>query len=175
MKDETRGRIARITILAVGAAFLLPITLFIIEPFRTHRMRVRLLCRTDHQALLEGGRELLRQASQGQLEYRGYAVRGFRRAPEVSRFPRAILKLAPSAVVVHSDGFLQMEMHGGMDYFGVLVYPADFNEVHPDLNYGDCRIMDGLWYYDNVCDRDPAYDRWVEDTIKKSLTTKRSP
>lgn len=62
---------------------------------------------------------------------------------------------------------MMMEMHGGMDHFGVLVYSEGFREPFPGFKYGDRKLVDGLWYYDEDYHLNPDYDKVVEKMLWK--------
>jgi len=112
-------------------------------------LRVQLLYRTDHQALLEACRELSTRVGKRELKPGMYRIRAAR-DPIVSRFPRIIVDLAPSYVVVDEDGRITVEMLGGTDHFGVKAYPRNYRKpAFADFTYGDKELCDGLWYYDD--------------------------
>lgn len=110
----------------------------------------------------------MRQAQKGELKRGGYRVRGRDASKEVSRFPTTILSLAPSYVTIAADGYLSIEMHGGMDHFGVRIYPEDFVEPHPGYKYGNRKLLDGIWYYDEEYNYDADYDKVIDQWLAKS-------
>jgi hypothetical protein len=136
--------------------------------FRAGRIRVRLLCETDYQALLQACRELSSRFARGDLKPGKYWVR-INRDPEVSTFPQPILDLRPSSVYISQDtaGRVKLEMLGGLDHVGVLAYPQDFKEPWPNFKYGDKELIPGLWYYDDLYEGDPKYDEKIEALLKK--------
>ncbi len=123
-------------IIAVAAAFAVGVLLYqlrwtlwhylYVRPWiadsarQTMRMRVRLLCETDHEALLEACNELSKRAKRGDLRPGEYNIRRDRH-PVASRFPQPILDLAPSYVYIdeNDSGRVMVEMYGGLYHFGV--------------------------------------------------------
>ena len=143
--------------------------MFFAAPY-AERMRVGLLCKTDHQDLLEACRELLRKVETGELNTGFYTVRGgifSPRSPEASQFPQVILDLQPRDVFIRRDKYVTMEMHGGIDHFGVHAYPDDFKEPFKGFKYGDREIIPGLWYYDENYVYEPNYDKRIDALMQK--------
>jgi hypothetical protein len=132
---------------------------------RAQSARVRLLCETDHAALRQAGRVVLDWVAKGRLKPGGYRINDTTRLPPGLRFPQAILDLAPRAVTVRGDGYLAIEMHGGLDHFGVRIYPVDFNEPYPAFIYGDRKLLEGIWY----CDEGYRYDSRYDEVINAIL------
>jgi len=144
--------------------------LIFFEARYAERMRVDLLCKTDHQALLKACRELLRKVEAVELNTGFYTVRGSifsPCSPEASQFPQVILDIKPRDVFIRRDGYVTLEMHGGMDHFGVQAYPDDFKEPFKGFKYGDREIIPGLWYYDENYVYDPDYDKRIEALLQK--------
>lgn len=138
----------------------------VVTALHSNKMRERLLCRTDHEALLEACREVLRR---GDLQIgRHYLVRGARRRREVSSLPQPILDLAPSSIGIEKMGGLvvRLEMAGTVDHFGVHAYPEDYEPPREGFRYGDKQLVPGLWYYDDGC-ADPEYDAKIDALLKK--------
>jgi hypothetical protein len=144
---------------AVGGAYL---------AYQGRRLRTRLLCKTDHQALLEACRSLSNQAMTGELELGSYRVRG-RPDREIAGLPEVIRTLQPAVVAIdRADGHVKIEMSGGWDSFGVYAYPKNFQKRFP-FEYRDRELLEGLWYYDDFYKypgRD-AYDREIEALLTK--------
>ncbi|MHC4632344.1 MAG: hypothetical protein ACYS9C_13905 [Planctomycetota bacterium] len=126
------------------------------------QMKMRLLCETDHQALLEACRELSRRAAAGDLKHGMYYVRSD------SQPPQPILDLGPNHVFIRYDGRVMLEMMGGLDHFGVYAYPEDYKEP-PVMGFelGDKELIDGLWYYDDGYLNNPEYDKPIEALLQK--------
>jgi len=137
---------------------------------RAQQMQVRLLCNTDHQALLEACRELSRRAGRGDLKPGRYNVRSDRH-PKVSQFPKAILDLEPSYVYIdeNDSGRVMVAMHGGLVHFGVEAYTEDYKKPSfVGFKFGDKELIPGLWYYDDGYDHNPLlYDKRIEELIKE--------
>lgn len=172
-------KIVVVIVIILGASFVLPfpcspspwmpVAIFILNR-QAQLMRTRLLCKTDHQALLEACRELLRKVETGELNTGFYTVRSSifsPRSPEASQFPQVILDIQPRDVFIRRDGYVTMEMHGGMDHFGVHAYPDDFKELFKGFKYGDRELIPGLWYYDEEYLYDPEYDKRIEALLQK--------
>jgi hypothetical protein len=133
------------------------------------QQRVRLLARTDHQAVLDAGREILRQLPQGYLgSDDGFHRVGDRPIPEGVGIPQAIRDLGPRGIRVSYDGYLALDMHGGMDHFGFLIYPEGFEKSHPESVRGPRKIIEGLYYYDEMYEYDPNYDNVIDAILQKA-------
>jgi hypothetical protein len=136
--------------------------------YQGRHLRTRLLCETDHQALLDACRQLSQQAMSGKLEPRSYRVRR-KPAPEVAQFPEVIRVLQPDHVAIDRiDGHVKVEMFGGWDNFGVYAYPKDFKEPFP-FEYRDRELLKGLWYYDDLYKhgRKSEYDKKIDALLSK--------
>ncbi len=136
--------------------------------YQGRHLRTRLLCETDHQALLDACRELSRQVKSGKLEPRSYSVRR-RPDPEVVQFPETIRGLRPDHVAIDRiDGHVNIMMSAGWDNFGMYAYPEDFKERFPS-EYHDRELLKGLWYYDDLYKhggRD-GYDKEIDAMLSK--------
>jgi len=156
--------------LAICGVFLFciysPRAMILITTRRAHAAQVRLLCRTDHKALQEAGRQTLRQVSMGNTKPGRYKVRCDPHLPKGLRFPEPILGLSPRAVTIR-DEYMIIEMHGAMWHFGVFVYPEDFTEPYSGFDYGDRKLLEGLWYYDDEYVHDPEYDKVIEAMLQR--------
>lgn len=126
--------------------------------------KVRLLSETDPQALLKACRELSRRVSAGDLEPNRYLVR-YKPHPEVSQFPQLILDLDPMFIETASDGRVGVGMLGGFHHYGVTAYPENYEKPSQSFKFGDKKIIDGLWYYEDGYN--PRYDRKINALIKK--------
>jgi hypothetical protein len=133
------------------------------------RRRVLLLCNTDHRTLLMAGREILSQVPKDRLNPRpdGYRHLGDFGVPEGVQIPLAIRDLKPRSCLISYDGYLTLEMHGGMDHFGVEIYPEDYTAPSGDFKYGNRELLPGLWYYDEGYDHNPEYDKWIDTLIEE--------
>jgi hypothetical protein len=129
----------------------------------SQKRRVRLLYKTDHQALLGACRELSRRVSVGDLKPGKYLLSGSSHRKEVSQFPQPILDLGPINVFIDYDGRVMLEMAGGLDHFGVSAYPKDYKKPPHAEKLGDKKLIDGLWYYDDGYRVRPEdYDKRIE-------------
>jgi hypothetical protein len=133
------------------------------------RRRVLLLCDTDHQVLLKAGREILNQAPKDRMNPQPDRIRvlGDIGIPSGVEIPRAIQDLKPHVCLISLDGYLTLEMHGGMDHFGVRIYPEDYKEPDRYFKYGDRELLPGLWYYDDGYIHNPEYDKWIDKLINE--------
>jgi len=172
MKISKKLLLKIVITLAIGlAAFTLLVylsaRLYIILDVKKGKQReVRLLCETDHQALLEACRELSRRVTKGDLKPRQYNVR-LNPHPEASRFPQAILDLEPTYVIIEPDGRVMIELHGGFLHYGVIAYPENYEEPILNFKYGDKKLIDGLWYYDEDYERDPKQQKKIDALLQK--------
>ncbi len=136
--------------------------------------QVRLLCETDHEVLLEACRELSGRAARGDLKQGGrYNVRRDRH-PKASRFPQPILDLNPSYVYIdeNDSGRVMVEMHGGLQHFGVQAYTEDYKKPSWAV-YGDKELIDGLWYYDDGYRGHPEFEKRIEALMQKGKMKKQ--
>jgi len=134
---------------------------------QAQRRRVLLLCDTDHQALLKAGREILNQIPKDRLNPRPDGIRhlGDIGVPNGVQIPRAIQDLKPCGCLISLDGYLTLEMHGGMDHFGVRIYPVDYKEPERNFKYDNRELLPGLWYYDDGYYYNPEYDKRISKLI----------
>ncbi len=130
--------------------------------------RVLLLCKTDHEALLKAGREILNQIPEDYLDTDGKRVAGVLHLPKGVQIPETIQDIRPRGFFVDYDGYLIMEMHGGMTHFGVRIYPEDYKEPDRYFKYVDRELLPGLWYYDDGYIHNPEYDKRIEKLIDEN-------
>jgi hypothetical protein len=126
------------------------------------RKKIQLLYKTDHQALLKACRELSRRVAEGDLKPKTYRIRKDR-DPLASSFPQPILNLKPNYVYIDEShsGRAMLEMYGGFAHFGVIAYTEDYKK--PSWSkYGDKKLIEGLWYYDDGYNENPDYDKIIE-------------
>ncbi len=76
------------------------------------------------------------------------------------------MDLRPQTILIDYSGYLLIEMHGGMDHFGVRIYPEGVNEPHP-LFHGGRTLLEGLVYYDEGYSLNPEYDKVIDELIEK--------
>jgi hypothetical protein len=134
--------------------------------FEPMHLRIRLLCRTNHEALLEACQELAKRVKDGKLEVGKYRFRPWP-SRAVARFLQPIRVLRPTYVYIDGDGRVIGEMFGGFSHFGVHAYPEDYPEPFPGFEYGDRKLIPNLWYYDDDCGEDPNFDETIDALIKK--------
>lgn len=137
---------------------------------QSQRAQIRLLCKTDHQALLEACREVSREVKEGKLKPDRHFIR-FDPEPEVLRLlPQEILDIKPSYIYIDEldCGRVMLEMLGGLGHFGVEAYTEDFMKANPDFEYHDRKLIDGLWYYDDGYNENPDYAKRIEKLIRKN-------
>lgn len=135
-----------------------------------------LLCKKDLNAILLASRELLAAAATGELRLGVYEFEREPHSPEIARFPQVIRELKPSYVVIESEDYLTIHFGGGFDHFGLMVYSRDFKEPYPGFSYGDTKITDGLWYYDDgYRDYAPRYKRKIDAWIEARVKSPESP
>ena len=148
--------------------FYHPVRIFglIIKEGLNNRQRlVRLLSKTDHQALLEACREISKEVSEGNLDPNRYIVR-YKPDTEVSRFPQLVLDIDPIYIDIANDGCVSLEITGALHHCGVTAYPDNYEKPSDNYTYGDKKIIDGLWYYEHVYN--PKYDdKRIESLLKK--------
>ena len=138
--------------------------LIIKESFNNRQRLVRLLSKTDHQALLEACREISKEVSAGNLDPNRYIVR-YKPDPEVSRFPKLVLGIEPLYIDISSDGRIGLEISGALHHCGVRAYPKNYEKPSDNFTYGDKEIIDGLWYYEDGYDS--KHGKWVDSLLKK--------
>ena len=170
----------KIPLLVVGWLVLIALTiLFFYKPVRffgsiikesvKDRQRlVRLLSDTDHQALLEACREISKEVSAGNVTAPNRYIVRYKPDPEISRFPQIVLDIEPLCIDIHSDGSVSLEMTGAFHHSGVTAYPENYEKPSEHFRYGDIKLIDGLWYYDDGYHLNPEkYDKRIESLLEK--------
>lgn len=167
-----RRKAIKIAVVLVIVFFVLYILWFlspagyIMQDIRKGKQRrMYLLCEMDFQVLLESCRQLSNRLAIGDLKPRQYNVR-LKPDPESSRFPQPILDLRPTYVIIGTYGSVMIELHGGFLHYGVIAYPEDY-EKPPGVEYGDRKLIDGLWYYDEDYKGSPEVQKKIEDLLQK--------
>ncbi len=177
--NEQKNIALGIAILVVIVAILVGILVFpqrgpFSRTFKSRGMnlaqqrRILLLYHTDHQALLKAGRQILSQGPKDPMNYRYYGpmhIDGFP-VPRRVRIPKVIRKLRPHAILINFNGYVVLQMQGGIADFGVRIYPEGFKEPHRYFIYGDRELLPGLWYYDENYNYYTEYDKIVDEIIK---------
>jgi len=137
--------------------------------------RARLLCKTDHQALLEACNELSKHVANGNLKAGKYSIRGDP-DPESARFPQPILDLGPAYVYIDENGSgrVMLAMMGGLGHFGVQAYTEDYQKPSfAGFKFGDKELIPRLWYYDDGYDANPDYYKKIDALIQKGKMKKQ--
>ncbi len=139
------------------------------ETRQVPQRQILLLYETDHKALLEACRIVLKEAREGKWEYyKQYVVRSSR-DPNVDRLPEQILRLNPTYIYLRQNS-IRIELVGGIHHLGVTAYSEDYEfEGH-----GDKKLLDGLWYYDDGYREDPDYKKVIESLRPKSNEQKKN-
>jgi hypothetical protein len=128
--------------------------------------RVKLLSQTDHEALLKAGRALLCHVQMIVDPATGSKIYSIPKGVEVPKIIKDIL--CGRGGISAYDGYLRIAMFGGWDDYGVKVYPEDFTEPKNNFKYGDCKLLDGLWYYDENYRWGQEYDEYVRSLVAKN-------
>jgi len=157
-----RWDFAVVTALALLAAVVLywsgiwviPLTMYSVHEAKGRQ--VVLLYKTDHQDLLRACRELSARCKAGDLKPGQYNVL-WNPAPEAKSFPKAILAIPPSHVIIDKDGWVMVAIIGGMAHCGVVVYPEGNQK-----GLGDKELVPGLWYYDDGYHEVPDYEKHIQ-------------
>jgi len=117
-------------------------------------------------ALLKAGREILSHESVKKTLRDGRGTAGCFHVQTGVQIPQAILDIRPHTVLIDYYGYLLIEMHGGMDHFGVCIYLEGVNEPYP-LFHGGRKLLEGLVYYDEGYSFSPEYDKKIEKLLQK--------
>lgn len=136
---------------------------------RAQKSRVRILCKTDHEALLKAGREVLSQTHINEEYFNSGESPGGGNTPSLPkevRIPQIIRDLK-GGIAIHDDGYLLIPMHGAIDNWGLKIYPDYFKKPYSDYEYGDRELIPGLWYYDHRYMGNPDYDKEIDLLIEE--------
>lgn len=158
----TRGAVVGIVL--VATAILSAATFPGCPITRNARARYRVLCEADHRALVAAGRDILAEVSKGNVKYGAYSVRDGCLSNGV-RLPQAIADIQPYKVHVLGEGFLRIEL-GLFTHFGVIVFPIGYHGAIPESAYGNRKLVDGLWYFDDRY-KWPEYAEEIENMLRK--------
>lgn len=148
---------------------LYPLSMFVAFMYGIHlqtrdvrQRNVLLLYETDHKALLEACRKVLKEAREGKWEYRQYSI-SYIPEPNTDKLPEPILKLNPTYITIGRDSMM-IEMLGGLGHFGVTA----FSEESQFEGLEGKKLLDGLWYYSDGYREVPNYEKVVESWRPKS-------
>ncbi len=133
----------------------------VLTAIQVYRAQIRLLCETDHQALLDACRGLSRQLTNA--EFKGKVYKG----AEVRGLPEPIPTLRPSYVTIGRDGLVVIGMDKGWYDLGIWAFPEGYEK--PPIGYGDRELLEGLWYYDKGYRTDPeVYDKTITRLLSRN-------
>jgi hypothetical protein len=178
--NEQKNIVLGIAILVVIVALLVGILVLpqrgpFSRTFKSHGMnlaqqrRILLLYHIDHQALLKAGRQILSQGPKDPMNYRYFGpqhIEGFP-VPRGVRIPKVIRKLRPHASLINRNGYVVLQMQGGLTDFGVRIYPEGFKGRRYYFTCGNRELLPGMEYYDYKYNRIPDYDKRIDEIIKK--------
>lgn len=124
--------------------------------------RVKLVYKTDHLALREACKSVLKDANEGEWEYeRRYNI-WLEPDPNSKNFPKEILNLKPSNVYV-GKGRLRIEMFGGFVHLGIIVFSDDYDR---EQTKGNMKLADDIWYYDDgYIGKEEKFQKYI-DSLK---------
>ena len=149
---------------------LAPVCFFLVFYTGLHSSRIRLLYRTDHQELLNAGREILSKANVEYEIINGIRTDRFHDLPKDVEVPKVIRRLTLiglPGIHIHNYGYIRIVVGKNRDnLFGVHIYPEDFKEPYVNYGYGNKELMSGLWYFDIGYVEDPEYDKVIDSIIK---------
>jgi hypothetical protein len=144
---------------------------FVISGARKVQQRqIHLLCQTDYKILLDACMDVLGQVKTGQLKSGVYYLNDKKLTPNPINLPKPILDLNPTYVYIdeYNSGRMMLEMEGGLGHSGVNAYSEDFKKPSSDYVYGDRKLIEGLWYYDDGYRDNPKYNKVIDDLINKN-------
>jgi hypothetical protein len=138
---------------------------------KLHQMRrIRLLYYTDHEELLQAGREIPSRGPKDPKNYRYLGpmhIDGFP-VPRNVRIPKVVHKLKTHANLINFNGYVVLQMKEGVIGYGVKIYPESFKAPRSTyFRYGNKELLPGLWYYDEEYRHIPQYDKTIDYIIKK--------
>ena len=126
----------------------------------------RLLSETNYKLLLETCRKLPKPIqNHGRVYYSDETISS--NLPE-GFSGEVILSLKPKMVYIDEDGRISIALGNTFWNFGVRAYPEDFKEPYSGFIYGNQELIPGLWYYDELYERNPNYDKIIDKMIKKN-------
>jgi hypothetical protein len=171
--DKTTAIAIAITILILIFAFVLyiqPKGPFYNSALQSaQQRRILLLYHSDYEALLQAGREILRQ-SPDPKHYtpvgRPFHILGVP-VPRHVRIPKDVHQLRPHAIYINFDGYIVLQMEKSALGYGVNIYPEGYNKKHRDFRYDNKELIPGLWYFDDKYDIVPEYDKTIDYVIQK--------
>ncbi|MHC4533490.1 MAG: hypothetical protein ACYS6K_06015 [Planctomycetota bacterium] len=138
---------------------------------KLHQLRrIRLLYHTDHEELLQAGREILSRGPKDPKNYRYLGpmhIDGFP-VPRNVRIPKVVRKLKTHANLINFNGYVVLQMKEGVIGYGVKIYPEGFKAPRSHyFSYGNKELIPGLWYYDEEYRHIAQYDKTIDYIIQK--------
>ncbi len=130
-------------VVAAIAATQVPISsawMFRFMSWQIKRGRVRIFCKTDHEALLKACREFSKRAGVGKHESRVYEMGIF----SGLSLPRPIRALRPREVMVCNDGTVHISMYSGWHPFGVWACPEGYGGRSRTTRAANCWTVCGI-------------------------------
>jgi hypothetical protein len=158
--------LASVLIVGVVVVVLSPVVLFccfsVFQTEKELRMQKQVLCKVDHQALLETCRVLSKQILTENPDLRDYMI-----VPDsvLSKYP-VIRDIGANHVTVSRIGIVRIDMGSTMWHFGIFAYPDGINPSSSGFPHKE--LIPGLWYYDVRYDRYEDYDEDIERLLQKA-------
>ena len=158
------GIVVGISVIGLGPG------LVIIDGFLAYRTAVHLVSETGHHAILKAGRDLLSQVPNPEnWTPDGYKIHSRIGIPARMRLPEVLQDLSARSIKMDSDGYLVIEIISRRAPIGFCIYPEDFKPPDPFFNYGDLKLVEGLWYYDGEYnDPESEYAKRFDALLKKN-------
>jgi len=117
---------------------------------------------------LQAGREILRKSPDprkygpyGPIHIDGFPV------PRGVPIPRVIRKLRPHATLINFNGYVVVQMQGGIGDFGVKIYPEGFSRPSRYFRFGNRELLSGLWYFDDRYNHDREYNKRIDALMQE--------
>jgi len=142
----------------------------VVPPIQESFQQRRLLCSTDHQALLNECRRLSKQIASENANPGLEVCMTPVPASKLSEFP--IIKKLGGRVAVYNDGGATIGWGGTFRHFSIEAYPEDSTRVSSSSVRQRSELVPGLWYYDDRYSRDENYDKVVERLLRKNKARK---
>lgn len=143
------------------------------------RERKKLIYETDHYKLLSACRSLIDEAREGKWRVDRYCLIDIRDCnaeykEQIKKFPKEILGLKPTCVIIMEDK-IRIEMYGGILHLGLIASYTDQLDKDYEKFFGNKKLIDGLWYYDDGYRKNPEFEKYIESLRPKSSTPERFP
>ena len=156
----------------VGIILLYPIlsVFFSVDLYRAITLKSRidkLIDHTDQKALLTECRNLIREGYRGQYVFGYYGWGRLNRHPDIGKFPKEIKDLDPFTVDV-SDNTVVIELLGGLSKCFLIAFSEDYEK----RQYGEKKLIDGLWISSDIMDFEWIEERTGSDPNGTSISVK---